>query len=86
MYGDSIAPMVWALRFDFHTGVDVAGGLGTVDGCGADEMVTVKISARSGRIGSVGDVVGVIVDRVGSALRLRGPRKAIQGVLSSSPS
>lgn len=65
------------------SGVDVAGGAGTVDGCGVDEVLEVQISARSGRIGSVGDVVGVVVDRVGGALRLRGPRKAIRGILSS---
>ena len=66
------------------SGVSVAGGLGTADGCGDNEVVTVQISARSGRIGSVGNFVGVVVDRVGSALRLRGPRKAVQGVLDSS--
>ena len=53
------------------SGVSVAGGLGTADGCGDNEVVTVQISARSGRIGSVGNFVGVVVDRVGSALRLR---------------
>jgi len=66
------------------SGVSVAGGLGTADGCGDNEVVTVQISARSGRVGSVGNFVGVVVDRVGSALRLRGPRKAVQGVLDSS--
>ena len=66
------------------SGVSVAGGLGTADGCGDNENIEVKISARSGRVGSVGNFVGVVVDRVGSALRLRGPRKAVQGVLDSS--
>ena len=66
------------------SGVSVAGGLGTADGCGDNENIEVKISARSGRVRSVGNFVGVVVDRVGSALRLRGPRKAVQGVLDSS--
>jgi hypothetical protein len=42
------------------------------------------IAARSGRVGSVGDFVGVVVDRVGGALRLRGLRKATRGILSSA--
>ena len=66
------------------SGGSVAGWLGTADGCGDNENIEVQISARSGRIGSVGNFVGVVVDRVGSALRLRGPRKAVQGVLDSS--
>merc|ERR1719421_1021488 len=34
------------------SGVSVAGGLGTADGCGDNEVVTVQISARSGGLGT----------------------------------